>query len=104
MAQVQSTPFRIEGKSPMTADESKTLPPSARTRLEVINWLQLITLLGGLVVGAMALGKKDGQIESHDKTIDKLEGIVMELTRHAVRTESQMIDLTRRIDMLERRP
>lgn len=80
---------------------------SKYTRMEVINWLQLITLVGGLIVGAMAVGRRDADIAHQQseiteirETIKSLASITSDMARTDVRHDEQIANLKERLGRL----
>ena len=55
----------------MTTSSERLPTPTAR-RLELIHGLQLVTLVGGLVVGARAIGRNDVFIQIEVETLEQL--------------------------------
>lgn len=85
----------------MTNSESKS------TRMEIINWLQLITLIGGLIVGAMAVGRRDADIAHHETEIHQIQesikalvSITSDMARTDVRHDEQIANLKERLGKL----
>jgi hypothetical protein len=92
----------------MTTGGSAMPPAGSAKRVELLNWLQLITLIGGLVLGAMALGRKEAEINQHTRSfvevneaLKRLGDITADLSRTDVRHSEQLQALKERLQRFE---
>lgn len=85
-------------------------PTSTRiTRQELADWLQLITLIGGIILVSIQVGRRDQILEQHTTVLgdhrDDIKGlrqISADLLSSNIRTQEQLGALKERVDDLRR--
>lgn len=79
------------------------------SRQELADWLQLITLIGGIILVTLQVGRRDQILEQHTSILgdhrDDIKGlrqISADLLSSNIRTQEQLTALKERVEYLRR--
>ncbi|MCC6295392.1 MAG: hypothetical protein IT469_01655 [Pseudomonadales bacterium] len=81
------------------------------SRQELADWLQLITLIGGIILVSMQVGRRDQVLEQHTAAlgghsddIKDLRQISADLLSSNIRTQEQLVALKERVEDIRHSP
>ena len=69
---------------------------------EVVQWLQLLALVAGFAGVGVTLGRSTHAIETNTADLAELAEITRDLAGSSIKTQTELHDLARRVELLER--
>ena len=69
---------------------------------EVVQWLQLLALVGGFAGVGVTLGRSTHAIETNTADLAELAERTRDLAGSSIKTQTELHDLARRVELLER--
>tara|TARA_R100001594_G_scaffold109267_2_gene144016 strand:- start:99 stop:326 length:228 start_codon:yes stop_codon:yes gene_type:complete len=69
---------------------------------DVVQWLQLLALVGGFAGVGVALGRSSHAVETNTADLAELAQITRDLAGSSIKTQTELHDLARRVELLER--